>query len=130
VKVTLNGEEFAYDFDFAHMPMSEALAIERFANRRYVEWEMAFTGGSAEALAVFACLIWSRDGRDVKLQDVLDGNVDFDFSEAYASVISGIVEAQKQAMATAGPTSPAGPLTDPAGTATTPPATRASSPKS
>jgi hypothetical protein len=131
VKITINGEEFAYDFDFSHMPMSEALAIEKVANRRYVEWEMAFTGGGAEAMAVFACLVWSRDGRDVKVEDVLSGKVDFDFSEAYSSVIAGIVAARQEAMAAAAnPTSPAEPLTVPAGTPSTPSGTRASSPRS
>jgi len=128
MKITINGEEFAYDFDFAHMPMSEALAIEKAAGRRYVEWEMAFTGGGAEAMAVFVWLLWSRDGREVELGDILSGEVPVDFSQAYNSVIAAIVETQRKAMeAAANPTTGAAPLTDPAGTGTTSKGTRASS---
>lgn len=116
MKIEINGELFDYEFDINHVPMSEALAIERLGGRRYVEWEMGLTGGSAESVAVLACLVWQRDGRDVKLQDILDGKVTLGFTETYNSVMRALVEQQKAAGAAENPTPGAVPLTAPAGT--------------
>jgi hypothetical protein len=113
MKVILDGQ--AYEFDGTRKPMSEALALERAWGRRYAEWESELAAGSAEALCVLAWVIWRRDGRDVKLEDILDGTVDFDFGEFVAS----LAEAGEAAQEAAGPTTPAG-SPDPAGTPGTP----------
>lgn len=95
-KVTIGGETFEYDSGKA--PMSEALWVEDVYKRRYVEWQDDLQAGSAKAMCVLACLIWRRDGRDVPLQDILDGKVDFDLGE----MIQSILESAK-AEADAGP---------------------------
>ena len=64
--------------------MSEALWVEHVYKRRYAEWQEDLSAGSAKAMCVLACLIWRRDGRDVPLQDLLDGTVDFDLMEMLA----------------------------------------------
>ena len=131
MKFTINGEAFDSSWDFGHVSMSDALAIEKVANRRYVEWEMEFLGGSAEALAAFVVLTWRRDGREVELKNILNGSVELDFSETYSSVMNALAEAQAEARrAKENPTSGAGPLTDPDGTATTSTATSERSPRS
>jgi hypothetical protein len=94
-KVVIDGETFEYDGNKA--PMSEALWVEDVYKRRYVEWQDDLQAGSAKAMCVLACLIWRRDGRDVPLQDVLDGKVDFDLHEMLTSIIeSSRAEAEAQ----------------------------------
>jgi hypothetical protein len=130
VKITINGEQFSYDFSFDRMPMSEALAIEKALGRRYVEWEMELLGGSAVAMAALVWLIWSRDGRDVELQDILDGKADLDFSETSSSFVRAVMQERKEAAAAAeNPTSGAAPLTAPDGTDSTATSTSRSSRK-
>jgi hypothetical protein len=129
VKVTIDGT--AYDFDEKHRPMSEALAIEQAWGRRYAEWESELAAGSATAMAVFVWLVWRRNGRDVKLEDILSGEVDFDYRELELSLLEGAAERQRaaeeaEANPTTGDASPAAPD----GTPTTPAATRRSSRKS
>jgi hypothetical protein len=75
-KVTINGEVF--DFDTSRRPMSEALAIENGLKCTYAKWETDLEAGSARAMCGFIWLVWRRDGRDVKLEDILSGAVDFD----------------------------------------------------
>jgi hypothetical protein len=58
--------------------MSEALAIENGLKCRYVDWEEGLQKGSARALAGFVWLVWRRDGRDVDLQAILNGDVEID----------------------------------------------------
>jgi hypothetical protein len=70
--------------------MSEALWIEHVYKRRYAEWQSDLEAGSAKAMCVLACLIWRRDGRDVPLQDLLDGRVDFDLNEMLASMVESV----------------------------------------
>jgi hypothetical protein len=84
-KVIINGETF--DYDGKKAPMSEALWIEDAYGRRYAEWQDDLQAGSAKAMAMLACLIWRRDGRDVPLQDVLGGAVDFDLGEMITSLL-------------------------------------------
>jgi len=113
VKLVINGETF--DYDMEHRPLSEALAIEKAWGRRYAEWQQELGGGSAEAWAVFAWTVWRRDGREVELADLLEGRLDFDYTELMRSFNKGIAEELKAE----DPTSGAEPLTDPDGTATT-----------
>ena len=128
MKVVLDGE--TYDWDGTRVPMSEALWIEHAYKRRYAEWQEDLAAGSAKAMCVLACLIWRRDGRDVPLDSLLDGTVDFDLLEMLTSMAeSAQAEAQAAAEAEAAeevPT-PAGPV--PAGTPGTGTGTSASSPK-
>lgn len=116
MKVVIGGESF--DYDEGRRPLSEALAIEKAWGRRYAEWETELLAGSAEATAVFAWTVWRRDGRDVKLEDILSGEVDFDYAEVMNSLTEAGIERAKAAEA-ADPTSGASPRTDPDGTATT-----------
>jgi hypothetical protein len=129
VKVTLDGEVFEYDA--SRTPMSEALWIEHVYKRRYAEWQEDLAAGSAKAMCMLACLIWRRDGRDVPLQDLLDGTVDFDLLEMLVSMAES-AEAAKlaaaEAEADAEVPTPAGSV--PAGARTTGTSTSASSPKS
>ena len=83
-KVVINGETF--DWDGSKAPMSEALWVEDVYKRRYAEWQEDLGSGSAKAMCVLACLIWRRHGRDVSLQDVLDGKADFDLLEMLNSL--------------------------------------------
>jgi hypothetical protein len=129
VKITISGETF--DFDEERRPLSEALAIEKAWGRRYAEWESELMAGSAEATAVFVWTVWRRDGRDVTLESILNGQVDFDYAEVMASLAAAGAERAKAAEAAAqDPTSGASPLTDPDGTATTSAATSERSPRS
>lgn len=75
-KVTINGEVFG--FDTSHKPMSEALALEQALKCRYADWETDLQAGSARAMCGFIWLVWRRDGRDVPLEDILDGKVEID----------------------------------------------------
>ena len=126
MKVVLGGEPF--DYDGGRMPMSDALWIEHVYKRRYAEWEADLNAGSAKALAMLACLIWRRDGRDVPLQDLLDGKTDFDLAEMIGSMAESLAaEAAAQAADDTEVPTPAGP--GPAGTPTTGTGTSASSPK-
>ena len=127
MKVTLGGEKF--DYDGTKKPMSEALAIEKEWGRRYAQWEQELEAGSAEAFCVLAWVIWRRDGRDVKLADILDGTVDFDLGEMLGSFAVAAQEQAEAAEAGADPTISAG-SPDPAGTDTTPPGTPGRSRKS
>ena len=125
MKVTINGESF--DYDATKAPMSEALWIEHVYKRRYAEWQDDLGAGSAKAMCVLACLIWRRDGRDVPLQDLLDGKVDFDLNEMIQSMVDAAeaeAKAAREAEDAAVPT-PAG--SDPAGTPGTGTATSGSS---
>jgi hypothetical protein len=94
-KIVINGETF--DWDGTKAPMSEALWIEHVYKRRYAEWQEDLTAGSAKAMAVLACLVWRRDGRDVSLQDVLDGKTDFDLMEMLTSLAESAQEQEKAA---------------------------------
>lgn len=127
MKFTVNGETFSSSWALGHVSMADALAIEKVANRRYVEWETEFLHGSAEALAVFVVLAWQRDGREVELKSILDGSVEFDFSGTYASVMDALTGEFDARAAAENPTSGAAPLTDPDGTDTTSAATPGSS---
>lgn len=131
MKVTISGETFDSSWELGRVSMADALAIEKIAGRRYVEWETELLNGSAEALAAFACLIWQRDGRETELKDILDGSAELDFSETFRSVMKAIGDAQAEVRAAEeNPTSGAAPRTGPDGTPATPPATRHSSRKS
>jgi hypothetical protein len=79
MKVTVNGEKF--DFDTSRKPMSELLAIENGLHCTYSKWEEDMRAGSARAMCGFIWLVWRRDGRDVKLEDILSGAVDFDTTD-------------------------------------------------
>lgn len=78
-KVTINGDIF--DFDQARRPMFEALEIERGLQMRYADWETELQGGSARALCGFIWMVWHRDGRGVKLDDILSGAVEVNLAE-------------------------------------------------
>lgn len=101
MKVIIAGE--AFEYDGAKAPMSEALWVEHVYKRRYAEWQSDLQAGSARAMCVLACLIWRRDGRDVPLQDVLDGKVDFDLMEMLTSMAES---AQAEAGEQEDPTTP------------------------
>lgn len=75
-KLTLNGEVF--DFDFAHRPMSEALALEAEYGAPYGLWERDLAEGSARAMCALIWLVWRRNGKDIALKDILSGEVDID----------------------------------------------------
>lgn len=75
-KVTINDEVF--DFDVSRRPMSEALAIENGLHCTYAKWEADMEAGSARAMCGFIWLVWRRDGRDVKLEDILSGEIEID----------------------------------------------------
>ena len=127
MKVTIGGESFEYDA--AKTPMSEALWVEHVYKRRYAEWQDDLSAGSAKAMCMLACLIWRRDGRDVPLQDLLDGRVDFDLNEMLQSMVDAAeaeAKAQAEAEAAAEVPTPAG--SAPAGTDGTGTGTSSSSP--
>ena len=121
MKLVINGE--AFDYDMGSRPLSEAIAIEKAWGRRYAEWQQEWTAGSAEAWAVLVWVVLRREGRDVPLEDILEGKFDFDYNELLKSFNESIAE---QAAA-ADPTPGAEPRTDQDGTATTPSGTKRSS---
>lgn len=102
-KVVINGEPF--DWDGTKAPMSEALWVEHVYKRRYAEWQEDLQAGSARAMAMLACLVWRRDGRDVPLDDVIEGKVDFDLMEMLTSLAESAA-AEQAAAAEPDPTSP------------------------
>ena len=102
-KVVINGEPF--DWDGTKAPMSEALWVEHVYKRRYAEWQEDLQAGSARAMAMLACLVWRRDGRDVPLDDVIEGKVDFDLMELLTSLAESAA-AEQAAAAEPDPTSP------------------------
>ena len=73
LKVTINGEHFA--FDSQHKPMAEMLALEEATSLSYGEWEAGMSRGSARALAALVWLLWKRDGRDVPFGDIVSGDL-------------------------------------------------------
>lgn len=73
LKVTINGEVFAFDRD--HRPLAEAIALEKVLGMRYAQYQQELAGGSARALAAFVWLVWRRDGRDIQFADIESGNV-------------------------------------------------------
>lgn len=119
MKITVNGEALAYEFDLGRVQVSQALAIEKAAGRRYVEWESEVVSGSAEAMAVLVHLAWKESGRDVPVADILGGKADFSFTETYTSFMAALREQSLAREAAERPTSGAAPLTAPDGTATT-----------
>ena len=73
-KVTINGEMF--DFDASKRPMLEALTIEDKLKMRFADWETELQAGSVKALVGFVWMVWHRDGRDVSIEDILDGTAE------------------------------------------------------
>jgi hypothetical protein len=130
MKITVDGEKLAYEFELGHVQISQALAIEKAAGRRYVEWETEVLGGSAEAMAVLVHLAWKDSGRDVPVADILSGSADFNFVETYTSFMDALREQALARRAAERPTSGAEPLTAPDGTDTTSSATSERSPRS
>jgi hypothetical protein len=112
-KVNLNGEWF--DFDFEHKPMSEALVLEKVTGKRYADWETELAAGSIAAMAALVWLIWRRAGRQVTLEQILDGTVEVDLVPLLESLQAVAAEA-RDADPTASGTAP-----DP--TPATPPST-------
>lgn len=92
-KITINGEVF--DFDFAHRPMSEALALEHALGMRYADWESELAAGSMKAMCGLVWLIWRRDGRQVELGDILSGEVEIDLGGLLDSLQALAAEAQE-----------------------------------
>jgi hypothetical protein len=74
-KIQINGEYF--EFDRNHKPMAEMLALEEATGLAYGEWENGLDKGQARSLAALAWLVWKRDGRDVKFEDIISGAVEF-----------------------------------------------------
>jgi hypothetical protein len=83
-KINLNGEWF--DFDFDHKPMSEALALEKATGQRYADWETELGAGSMAAMCGLVWLIWRRDGREVPLEQIMDGTIEVDLGPLLASL--------------------------------------------
>jgi len=77
-KVTINGEVFQWDF--TRRPLSEALALEQALKCRYADWETDLQAGSARAVCGFIWLVWRRNGRDVPLDDILNGTVEVELA--------------------------------------------------
>lgn len=119
MKVMLNGEAFDLDLDLRHVTVAFALDAEEVAGCRYVQWESDLLGGGAKALAALACLVWKRDGRAVRLEDVLSGEVPLDFSEAYTSLTAALTAQLGGDAAAEGPTQGAVSPAAPDGTDTT-----------
>jgi hypothetical protein len=124
--IRINGEKF--EWDGTRKPMSEALAIENGLGMRYADWETELAAGSMKAMCGFVWLIWRRDGRDVKLADILSGDVEIDLAELL-ECLAELAEEAKAAEAP-DPTSGAPEPTAPDGSAGTGGATSASSPAS
>ena len=78
-KVTINGEIF--DFDQSKRPMLEALTIEDKLKMPYAQWETALAAGSVRALCGFIWMVWHRDGRDVSLDDILNGTAEVNLAD-------------------------------------------------
>ena len=91
-KVNLNGEWF--DFDFGHKPMSEALALEKATGQRYADWETELAAGSMAAMCGLVWLIWRRNGREVPLEQIMDGTAEVDLAPLLDSLQALAAEAQ------------------------------------
>lgn len=77
-KVRINGEVF--EFDPAHRPLAEALALEKVYGAPYGQWEADLNTGAAKAIAGLAWLVWRRSGRDVAFADLMSGQVELDLA--------------------------------------------------
>src|SRR5215469_10053462 len=127
-KIRINGENF--DFDGTKAPMSEALEIERVLGIRYAQWEEDLGAGSMRAMAGFVWKVWHRDGRDISLQDIVDGKVEVELSELLESLMEVAREREEQAEEDPkDPMAPSATGTAPGGTPTTATSTSASSRK-
>src|SRR5262244_1596732 len=93
-KITINGEVFQYDRN-SH-PMSEALALEKALGMRYAEYEAELEAGSMRALAGFVWTVWRRNGRDIPLDDLLEGKVEVDIGELAESLAALAEEAKAE----------------------------------
>lgn len=110
-KVNVNGEVF--DFDFGHKPMSEALALEAALSMRYADWETELAAGSMKAMAGLVWLVWRRGGRDVKLADILSGDVEVDLMPLLDSLQALAEEAVAEEDPTGGDQVPSAPARTP-----------------
>lgn len=77
-KVRINGEVF--EFDPAHRPLAEALALEKVYGAAYGQWEADLNAGAAKAIAGLAWLVWRRSGREVTFESMLSGEVELDLA--------------------------------------------------
>ncbi len=77
-KVRINGEVF--EFDPAHRPLAEALALEKVYGAPYGQWEADLNTGAAKAIAGLAWLVWRRSGREVAFPAMLSGEVELDLA--------------------------------------------------
>ncbi len=71
LKVTIKGEVYSFDND--SYPLPEAIELEEKLGIPFAEWERSLYLGSAKAHAGLAWLTLKRNGRDVKLADILSG---------------------------------------------------------
>jgi hypothetical protein len=71
IKVTVKGEVFSFDNE--NYPLPEAIELEEKLGMPFAEWERGLYRGSAKAMTGLAWLAMKRDGRDVKLEDILSG---------------------------------------------------------
>lgn len=132
-KIIVDGE--AFDYEAEKQLTHEALWIEHVYKRNYLQWQEDMTTGGTRALCMLACLLWRRDGRnvDTAFQDLLDGKIQFDLNEMWASIIEAgqaaqrEAEAEQKAQAEADPTI-SGTSPDPDGSPTTGTGTSSSSP--
>jgi len=105
-KVTINGEMF--DFDQNKRPMLEALTIEDKLKMPYADWETQLQAGSVRALCGFIWMVWHRDGRDISLDDILNGTADVNLADVNIEASEGETD----------PTTPAPGASDTTGAAT------------
>ena len=79
LKVTIRGEVFSFDNE--RYPLSEAIALETKLGMPFHEWRTGLGLGSAKSMAGFVWLVLKRDGRDVRLEDIISGAYDLDTSD-------------------------------------------------
>jgi hypothetical protein len=79
LKVTIRGEVFSFDNE--RYPLSEAIALEEKLGMSFHEWRTGLGLGSAKSMAGFVWLVLKRDGRDVRLEDIISGAYDLSTSD-------------------------------------------------
>lgn len=77
-KIRIEGE--IYDWDTTRLPLHEAIAMEKVSGLTLREFNQQAEDGSAFATAVMVWMVWRRNGREVKFQDIVDGTVPVDMA--------------------------------------------------
>lgn len=110
LKITIDGETYLYDE--TSQPLSEGIELEEGLGMSYGAYQAGITAESAKAMAGFVWSVLKRNGRDVKLADILTGEYPVNMAAITMAEEGGenpTGDAPPSSPATSGPTSASSP---------------------